>query len=127
MNGNGKIKFYGMDGSSLIDIENNSTEKLDDLKEVKTSENFNRALKSVMEKDINILKSKLTSTIKDIKKRCAMCDYFDLDQIDDNIKSIELIITQVENIISDLIIKKDGIKVSLFSSNKKAKKDQIKK
>lgn len=127
MNGNGKIKFYGMDGSSLIDIENNSTEKLDDLKEVKTSENFNRALKSVMEKDINILKSKLTSTIKDIKKRCAKCDYFDLDQIDDNIKSIEFIITQVENIISDLIIKKDGIKVGLFSSNKKAKKDQIKK
>ena len=115
MNGNGKIKFYGMDGSSLIDIENNS------------SENFNRALKSVMEKDINILKSKLTSTIKDIKKRCAKCDYFDLDQIDDNIKSIEFIITQVENIISDLIIKKDGIKVGLFSSNKKAKKDQIKK
>ena len=77
MNGNGKIKFYGMDGSSLIDIENNSTEKLDDLKEVKTSENFNRALKSVMEKDINNLKSKLTSTKKDIKKRCAKCDYFD--------------------------------------------------
>ena len=48
MNCNGKIKFYGMDGSSLIDIENNSTEKLDDLKEVKTSENFNRALKSVL-------------------------------------------------------------------------------
>jgi len=48
-------------------------------------------------------------------------------KLSSDVESIDTIINDVETLISDLIIKKDSIKVGLFSSNKKDKKDKIKK
>ena len=66
-----KIKFYSIDGK-LIDDFRLEKKPLDDQKEIKTSKEFNSALKAVTQKDINVLKNKLVDTVKDIKKNLAM-------------------------------------------------------
>ena len=48
------------------------------------------------------------------------------NEIDDDIKNIDNIINDVEGLISKLIIDKNSIKIGIFSSNKKAKKQEAK-
>ena len=119
-----KIKFYSIDGK-LIDDFRLEKKPLDDQKEIKTSKEFNSALKAVTQKDINVLKNKLVDTVKDIKKNLAMNNTFISDDINDDIENIDKTITDVEALISDLIIKKSSIKIGIFSSNKKEKKAKI--
>ncbi len=119
-----KIKFYSIDGK-LIDDFRLEKKPLDDQKEIKTSKEFNSALKAVTQKDINVLKNKLIDTVKDIKKNLAMNNTFISDDINDDIENIDKTITDVEALISDLIIKKSSIKIGIFSSNKKEKKAKI--
>jgi len=122
-----KIVFYNLDGKK-IDIYNiEKGEKLDTSKQVKVSKNFNRALKQVIEKDINFLSNKVKNIVKDISKKLAMNGTILDVKLSSDVESIDTIINDVETLISDLIIKKDSIKVGLFSSNKKDKKDKIKK
>lgn len=122
-----KIRFYSLDGNKIEDLEIEYDNKIDSEKEVKTSKNFNKALKAVIQKDINILSNKLEKIIKEVTKYSAMCGNVLVNQIDNNIENIDLIISMVEELLSDLIIKKDGIKIGFLSSNKKEKKNQIKK
>ena len=122
-----KIVFYNLDGKK-IDIYNiEKGGKLDTSKQVKVSKNFNRALKQVIEKDINFLSNKVKNIVKDISKKLAMNGTILDVKLSSDVESIDTIINDVETLISDLIIKKDSIKVGLFSSNKKDKKDKIKK
>lgn len=122
-----KIVFYNLDGKK-IDIYNiEKGEKLDTSKQVKVSKNFNKALKQVITKDINFLSNKVKNIVKDISKRLAMNGTILDVKLSSDVENIDTIINDVETLISDLIIKKDSIKVGLFSSNKKDKKDKIKK
>lgn len=122
-----KIRFYSLDGNILDGLEFSYEDKLDIEKEVKTSDNFNRALKSVIEKDIVFLSNKFSNIIKDITKCLAMNGTILDVKISDEIESIESSINDIEALISNLIISKDSIKVGIFSSNKKEKKNKIKR
>ncbi len=122
-----KIVFYNLDGKK-IDIYNiEKGGKLDTSKQVKVSKNFNKALKQVITKDINFLSNKVKNIVKDISKRLAMNGTILDVKLSSDVENIDTTINDVETLISDLIIKKDSIKVGLFSSNKKDKKDKIKK
>lgn len=120
-----KIRFYNMDGEEISELQLKSNYNLD-IKEIKTSSDFNKALKIVINKDIKALSFKLTNIIKEISKRLVIINMESQNKLDDNIKNIDNIINGVEEIISDLIIKKNNIKVGFFSSDKKGKKNQIK-
>lgn len=119
------ILFYSIDGK-LIDNLSLNNNVLDNKKEIKTSKEFNIALKKVTQKDINFLQNKVINIIKNIKKNLAMNNTFIQNEIDDDIKNIDNIINDVEGLISKLIIDKNSIKIGIFSSNKKAKKQEAK-
>ena len=57
------IRFYTIDGKKIEDLELNVGKKLDEEKEIKVSNNFNKALKTVINKDIKFLSNKLTNII----------------------------------------------------------------
>lgn len=122
-----KIRFYSMDGNKIEDLEIKYDSEIDNLRDLKTSESFNKALKIVIQKDINVLSDKLEKHVKDVVKCFTMCGDVPAEKFDYNIENIDLIITKVEELLSDLIIKKDGIKIGFLSSNKKEKKTQIKR
>ena len=61
------ILFYSIDGK-LIDNLSLNNNVLDNKKEIKTSKEFNIALKKVTQKDINFLQNKVINIIKNIKK-----------------------------------------------------------
>lgn len=119
------ILFYSIDGK-LIDNLSLNNNVLDNKKEIKTSKEFNIALKKVTQKDINFLQNKVINIIKNIKKNLAMNNTLIDNEIDDDIKNIDNIINDVEGLISKLIIDKNSIKIGIFSSNKKAKKQEAK-
>ncbi len=122
-----KIVFYNLDGKKM-DIYNIANgEKVDASKPVKVSKNFNKALKQVINKDINFLSNKIKNIVKDMTKRLATNGTILDIKLSCDIENIDDIINNVETLISNLIIKKDSIKVGLFSSNKKEKKEKIKK
>ena len=123
-----KIRFYSIDGSKIEDLKVDSENKINEEKEFKTSSGFNKALKIVIEKDINTLMNKLSRTIKDITKHLVvLSEGKDTINLSDKIEDIDKTITDIDAIISDLIIKKNSIKVGIFSSNKKEKKSNIRK
>lgn len=126
-NNESKIRFYSMDGNVLDSLEFDYDDELDKEKEITTSQSYNRALKSVIEKDINLLSNKFSKIIKDIIKNIALNGAFIENKIDDKIENIESSINDIESLISNLIIEKDSIKIGVFSSNKKGKKNKLKK
>ena len=69
------ILFYSIDGK-LIDNLSLNNNVLDNKKEIKTSKEFNIALKKVPQKDINFLQNKVINIIKNIKKNLAMNNTF---------------------------------------------------
>ena len=107
-----KLEFYSIDGKKITKEENPSE--------------FEKALKKVIRKDINRLSNKLSNITKEIIKESAIAGYVIEDGLDDDIKNIDSLIIKVESIVSDLIVKKGSIKIGLFTSNKKGKKDEIK-
>lgn len=107
-----KLEFYSIDGKKITKEENPSE--------------FDKALKKVIRKDINRLSNKLSNITKEIIKESAIAGYVIEDGLDDDIKNIDSLIIKVESVVSDLIVKKGSIKIGLFTSNKKGKKDEIK-
>lgn len=123
---NSKIKFYSL-GSEKIDfskIINN--EALDSSKPVIASKGFNKALKSVIDKDIDFLSEKTSSIIKEIIKILVVNNFND-EKIENNIENMDEILNDIEGIISKIIIEKENIKLGLFSTNKKEKKKRYNK
>lgn len=120
-----KIRFYNMDGKEISESQLKSKYDLD-IKEIKTSKDFNKALKIVINKDIKALSFKLANIIKEISKRLVIINMEFQNKLDDNIENIDSIINTIEEIVSNLIIKKNNIKVGFFSSDKKGKRNQIK-
>ncbi len=126
-NNDPKIRFYSIEGKLLNDLDLDYNEKLDEQKEITPSSSFNRALKSVIEKDIDFLTKKLSEIVKEITKHLAFNGIIIEEKINDDINDINNVINSVEALTSNLIIDKEKIKISFFSANKKQKKDKIKK
>lgn len=119
-----KIKFYSL-GSEKIDFSKIiSNDLIDSSKPIIVSNGFNKALKSVINKDINFLDNKLKSILKEIKKILVVNEFE--EDIDGNIENINDVVDNVEKLISKVIIKKGSIKVNIFSTNKKVKKGKQK-
>lgn len=120
-----KIKFYSL-GSQKIDFSKIANDiNLDSSKPITVSSDFNNALRSVIDKDIDFLSDKVKKIIKEIKKSLVIND-IDFD-INDSINQIDSIINEIETTISKVIIEKENIKVGLFSTKKKEKKAKYKK
>lgn len=121
-----KIKFYSL-GSEKIDfskIINN--ESLDSSKLVVTSKGFNKALKSVIAKDISFLSEKASSIVSEIIKILTINNFND-EEIKSDIEKIDDTLNEIEIITSKIIIEKESIKLGLFSTNKKEKKKKQKR
>ena len=120
-----KIKFYSL-GSEKIDFSKiDNKEFLDSSKPVVVSEGFNKALKNVIDKDIEFLSNKIKKIIKEINK-LLIANNLSEDEINADIKRIDDIVNEVESIISKAIIEKENINLGLFSTNKKEKKQRYK-
>lgn len=123
-----EIKFYSL-GSKRLDLSKIGlkSEEIDLSKPVRTSKKFNEALNAVTRKDINVLNKKAKSIQSEITKRLAVVGTILKEKLDFEIKDIESLISRVDEITSNLIITKGNGRVGLFSSNKKLKKDNLKK
>lgn len=122
---NSKIKFYSF-GSEKIDFSKiDNMLDLDTSKPVLVSKGFNKALRSVIEKDINFLSRKINDIVTNITKALS-ANNISPGKMDSDIKNIDLLINEIESLISYVIIEKENIKVSIFSSNKKDKKKKTK-
>lgn len=119
------ILFYTIDGKLITNLASDNN-LLDEKKEIKTSKEFNKALRKVTQKDIDLLQRKITNIIKEIKKMLAMNNILIEQEIEKDINKIDNIINDLEELTSKLIIDKSSIKVGVFSSNKKDKKKKIK-
>ena len=123
-----EIKFYSL-GSKRLDLSKIGLkgEEIDLTKPVKTSKKFNEALNAVTKKDINVLNKKAKNIQSEITKRLAVAGTILKEKLDFEIKDIEPLINKVDEITSNLIITKGNGRVGLFSSNKKMKKNNLKK
>lgn len=122
-----KIKFYSLDGKTVDVFNVKKNDIIDFDKDIKTNKNFNDALKKVLEKDMKLLANKVINIVNEITKKLAINGTILNDKLESDISKIDLIISDLENIISNLIIEKNSIKIRFFSSNKKEKKEKIKK
>ncbi len=120
-----KMKFYSLEKSKLEGINKFQNKFDDSLKEVKTSKEFNDALAFVIKKDINNLAINLKNIISDITKIFVKNGVVFSSPISTSLDDIDLIINDIEEKVSDLIIKKNNIKIGLFSSKKKEKRKNI--
>jgi hypothetical protein len=119
-----KIKFYSL-GSEKIDLSK-MKEILDSSKPVIASKGFNRALKSVIDKDINLLANNLKKIAEAITKLLLENGIIN-EAISTDIEKIDDVVNDVETVISKVIIEKESIKIGLFSTKKKEKKQRYKK
>lgn len=116
-----KVKFYNF-GSEKIDFSKlENLLDLDASKPIVVSKGFNKALKTVIEKDIKLLQRKVKEIVKEITK-IMVINNVSMKKLDDNIENIDNLIASIEILISDMIISKGNYKVGLFSLNKKEKK-----
>ena len=104
-----KITFYTLEN------------KEDKLSEKNESKEYDEALKSIIEKDIALLNNNLNRITNEINKIKAIYGIVEIEFSPslDNLKSI---IKQIDDLIKNLIIKNDSIKLGIFSLNKKEKK-----
>ena len=126
-----KLKFYELGDESNfevlsydknIEISNIAENKKNDEKYTKT---VNLGLKSIIKKDIENLSSKVVIINNKVIKTLALNEIILEEKLDSKIEKIEDIINNMEIIISNVIIEKSKIKIHLFSSNKKEKKEKI--
>lgn len=120
-----KMKFYSLEKSKLEGINKLKNNFDDSIKEVKTSKEFNDALTFVIKKDIDNLAVNLKNIISDVTKVFVKNGVLFSTPISTKLDDIDLIIGDIEEKMSDLIIKKNNIKIGLFSSKKKEKKKNI--
>ncbi|MBQ9012294.1 MAG: hypothetical protein IJ094_01760 [Bacilli bacterium] len=109
MNKDSNIKFYSLDN-------------------IKISKNeFNKVLDDLTKKDIKFLSNKIDRTIKQINEEFTKHNIALNLNRNYTLKSINELIKDIEDILSKIIIEKDSIKVGVFSTQKKLKKDKLKK
>lgn len=121
-----KIRFYSMDGKAVDTFNISKEDIVDSKKDIKISKDFSNALKTVIQKDIDRLSNKLVKTIKEINKHSIICEEKLDTNLDSKIENIDNIISEVEELLSRLIIRKNGIKIWFLSPHKKEKKAKIK-
>lgn len=109
-----KIKFFPF-----------NREVFDENATYESSSHFNEALKNIVDKDINMLNKKLTTMVNDIAKVLALTGTLGSQKLEYDITQIDDFISFLEVKIGDIIIEKGSIKIGLFSSNKKFKKERI--
>lgn len=115
-----EIKFYGKNEETMripkeiIASASNSS-----------SAYFNEALKCVAKKDIDTLNIKIKKMISEIVKKLVVAGVVLEDEIQYDVSSIDELIDFVETHISNFIIEKGSIKIGLFTSNKKEKRQKI--
>ena len=125
------IKFYNLGDESDCEVFNygNKTIINNIADSKKEDEIYDKTvkigLKSIINKDIESLDSKVKSISKRIMKALKLNDVTSAQNLDNEIEKIDDIINNVEIIISNVIIEKDKIKVGFFSTNKKLKREQI--
>lgn len=126
------IKFYKLGEESdfeVINYDKNNSEIINiaDNKEADDihSRTVKIGLKSIIKKDIESLSEKIDVLNKKIIKQLALNEIILEQPLDNNIENINNIISNLETIISDVILKKSSIKIGLFSRNKAAKKEKI--
>lgn len=122
-----KIKFYSM-GSERLDFARlSSLKSFDSSKPVRASRNFNAALKSVIQKDIDFLSKKIDNITKEITKRLVINGTTLEKKLEGKIQNIDALIIDVETLISNVIIEKNNIKIGVFTANKKKLRERISK
>ncbi len=125
------IKFYNLGDESDYEVFNygNKTIINNIADSKKEDEIYDKTvkigLKSIINKDIESLDSKVKSINKKIMKILKLNDVTSTENLDNEIEKIDDIINSVEIIISNVIIEKDKIKVGFFSTNKKLKREKI--
>ena len=102
-----KIKFYSLDGKTVDVFNVKKNDIIDFDKDIKTNKNFNDALKKVLKKDMKLLANKVINIVNEITKKLAINGTILNDKLESEISKIDLIISDLENIISNLIIEKD--------------------
>ena len=101
-----KIKFYSI-GTQKIDFSKLNNElSLDMDKDVVVSESFNKALNTVINKDIKFLKNKVDKIINDINELLVINQINDI-KLSGNINYLDDLNNDVELIISKLIVEKE--------------------
>lgn len=125
------IKFYNLGDESDYEVFNYGNKTIinniaDSKKEEEIYDKTVKiGLKSIINKDIESLDSKVKSINKRIMKELKINDFVSMEKLDNEIEKIDDIINSVEIIISNVIIEKDKIKVGIFSTNKKIKREKI--
>lgn len=118
---NTKIKFYTL-GSEKIDFK---SAQLDASKPILLSSKYNRALQSVIDKDISSLVDKFDSMKEKIRKLLVIHNI--TEKLENNtVENVEKVLNSLNNIIDIIKHEKEQIKLGLFSTNKKEKKEKIK-
>lgn len=118
---NDDIKFYGKNEETMrfskdviAAVSNQS------------SKHFSEALKSVLEKDLGSLNDKISKIVAEITKKLALVGVVIGEKKEYKADNLDELINFVEQHVSDLIIQKGNIKIGLFTTNKKEKKNRIK-
>ncbi len=107
------IKFYS--------INDNNTEDNKAL-----NKEFDDALKTVLEKDVRALDEKINKIILNVITSFSKCGIvFSLDK-KYGVQNIDELINLIADKINDLIMEKASIKIGIFTSNKREKKEKIK-
>ena len=112
-----KIKFYSLWAKKIDLSKINNEVILDTDKDVVVSESFNKALNTVINKDINFLKNKVDKIICEINKLLVLNQINDT-KLSGNINCLDDLNNDVELIISKLIIEKESIKFWIFRTKR---------
>ena len=115
-----KIRFYNM-GSEKVSISKLIKEEFFDYSKSVFGNNYNVALKNVIEKDLKKLQVKINEVINQIKA-ILISKGITYDIEDTNIDNIDFIIKSIDDKISFLIIESNHNKVGIFTINKKNKR-----
>lgn len=107
------IKFYSINDNNLEENKGSNNE-------------FDNALKVVLEKDVRALNEKINKIVLNIITSFSKCGVvFSLNKKYD-VQNIDELMNLVVDKINDLIMEKASIKIGIFTSNKKEKKEKIK-
>lgn len=116
-----EIKFYGKNEETM-----RFSKDVMEAVSTQTSKHFSDALKSVMEKDLVSLNEKIDKIVLEIIKKLALVSVIYNEKKDYKASNLDELINFVETNVSDLIIEKGSIRIGLFTSKKKEKKNRIK-
>lgn len=86
---------------------------------------FSEALKNIVDKDINLLNKKLDTINVEVAKILALTGTLKEEKLEYDVTKIDDFISYLETKIGDIIIEKGSIKIGLFTTNKKFKRERI--